>query len=121
MAQAKSKAKRGNSTAKIGFEEKLWAAADKLRGKLDPKATIRSFRIVQTEGRRGVSRVVEHYNLDAILAVGYCVRSHRGTQFRIWATERLREYLVLGFTMDDNKLEQQPECAELFTMRWRVA
>ena len=73
---------------------------------LIPEATIRKFRIVQTEGRRQVSRQVDHYNLDAILAVGYRVSSHRGTQFRRWATERLREYLVKGFTMDDERLKE---------------
>lgn len=73
---------------------------------LEPEATIRKFRIVQTEGSREVSRIVDHYNLDAILAVGYRVRSHRGTQFRIWATQRLREYLVKGFAMDDERLKQ---------------
>jgi len=73
---------------------------------LDPEATIRKFRIVRTEGSREVSRNVDHYNLDAILAVGYRVRSHRGTQFRIWATERLHEYLVKGFAMDDARLKQ---------------
>jgi len=56
---------------------------------LDSEATIRNFRIVQVEGTREVSRRVDHYNLDAILAVGYRVRSLRGTQFRRWATERL--------------------------------
>jgi len=75
-------------------------------GELDPTATIRKFRIVQTEGNRSVSRIVDHYNLDAILAVGYRVRSARGTQFRIWATERLREYLVKGFAMDDDRLKR---------------
>ena len=73
---------------------------------LDPAATLRKFRIVQTEGNREVSRTVDHYNLDAILAVGYRVRSHRGTQFRIWATERLREYLIKGFAMDDARLKR---------------
>ena len=58
---------------------------------LDPSATIRNFRIVQTESSRDVSRTIDHYNLDAIIAVGYRVRSHRGMQFRTWATERLRE------------------------------
>jgi hypothetical protein len=55
-----------------------------------------------------VSRQIEYYNLDAILAVGYRVRSPRGTQFRRWATERLREYLVKGFTMDDERLKNPP-------------
>ena len=73
---------------------------------LEPASTIRNFRIVQTEGNRQVSRQVDFYNLDMIIAVGYRVRSHRGTQFRRWATERLREYLVKGFTMDDERLKE---------------
>jgi hypothetical protein len=77
-------------------------------GELDPGATIRSFRMVRREGNREVTRQIEHYNLDAILAVGYRVRSSRGTQFRVWATERLREYLVKGFTMDDERLKNPP-------------
>ncbi|MBU4273721.1 MAG: virulence RhuM family protein [Planctomycetes bacterium] len=75
---------------------------------LDPVPTIRKFRIVRREGAREVAREIEHYNLDAILAVGYRVRSERGTQFRRWATERLREYLVKGFTMDDQRLKNPP-------------
>ena len=77
-------------------------------GELAPGATIRSFRIVRTEGRREVARDIEHYRLEAILAVGYRVRSHRGTQFRQWATARLSEYLVKGFTMDDERLKNPP-------------
>ena len=75
-------------------------------GELHPEATIKKYLIVQTEGSREVSRQVDHYNLDAIIAVGYRVRSLRGTQFRIWATQRLREYLVKGFAMDDNRLKR---------------
>lgn len=75
-------------------------------GELNQEATIRNFRIVQAEGSRQVTRMVDFYNLDMILAVGYRVRSHRGTQFRQWATERLREYLVKGFTMDDERLKE---------------
>jgi len=77
-------------------------------GELAPEATIRRHRIVRTEGNRTVSREIEHYNLEAILAVGYRVRSHRGTQFRRWATARLSEYLVKGFTMDDERLKNPP-------------
>jgi hypothetical protein len=77
-------------------------------GELDEGATIRKFRIVRREGMRDVEREIEHYNLDAILAVGYRVRSERGTLFRRWATERLREYLVKGFTMDDQRLKNPP-------------
>lgn len=74
-------------------------------GELSPQATIRNFRIVQDEGGRRVERLVDFYNLEMIIAVGYRVKSPRGTLFRIWATERLREYLVKGFTMDDERLK----------------
>ncbi len=77
-------------------------------GEIDPNPTIRKFRMVRQEGKRQVARVIEHYNLDAILAVGYRVRSARGVQFRRWATERLSEYLVKGFTMDDERLKNPP-------------
>lgn len=75
-------------------------------GELDVAATIRKFRIVQREGSRDVTRTIEHYNLDAILAVGYRVRSARGTAFRRWATARLGELLVKGFTLDDARLKE---------------
>ena len=77
-------------------------------GELAAEATIRRNRIVRTEGNRTVSREIEHYNLDAVLAVGFRVRSHRGTQFRQWATARLTEYLVKGFVMDDERLKNPP-------------
>lgn len=72
---------------------------------LDEKATCKEYLQVQFEGNREVKRKSKHYNLEMILAVGYRVRSHRGTQFRQWATERLKEYLVKGFTMDDERLK----------------
>lgn len=77
-------------------------------GELQPEATIRKFRIVRQEGVRQVARQIDHYNLDAILAVGYRVRSTRGTQFRRWASERLRDYLVKGFSLDDERLKNPP-------------
>ena len=77
-------------------------------GELQAGATIRCYRIVQNEGARQITREVEHYNLDAILAVGFRVRSHRGTQFRQWAIGRLNEYLLKGFTMDDERLKNPP-------------
>lgn len=77
-------------------------------GELQPEATIRKFRIVRLEGQRQVTRNIDHYNLEAILATGYRVRSVRGAQFRRWATERLQEYLVKGFTMDDERLKNPP-------------
>lgn len=75
-------------------------------GELDISATVRKFRTVQTEGARQVERLVDNYNLDVIISVGYRVKSLRGTQFRIWATQRLREYILKGFTMDDERLKQ---------------
>lgn len=75
-------------------------------GELAQAATVRKFRIVQKEGSRDVKREVDFYNLDVILSVGYRVNSQRGTQFRKWATERLREYVVKGFAMDDERLKE---------------
>ena len=77
-------------------------------GELEEGATIKSYLIVRSEGARQVSREVLHYSLPAILAVGYRVRTHRGTQFRQWATARLSEYLVKGFSLDDERLEGLP-------------
>ena len=77
-------------------------------GELQAASTIRKFRIVRKEGARQVSRDIEHYSLEAILAVGFRVRSHRGTQFRQWASARLQEYLVKGFVMDDERLKNPP-------------
>jgi hypothetical protein len=74
-----------------------------LEQELDENSVIRKFRITAADGKKYETN---HYNLDAILAVGYRVRSDRGTQFRKWATERLREYLIKGFTMDDERLKQ---------------
>jgi hypothetical protein len=75
-------------------------------GELQPDATVKEYLTVQHEGSRAVQRRVVYYNLDMILAIGYRVRSHRGTQFRVWATERLREYLVKGFVLDDIRLKE---------------
>ncbi len=72
---------------------------------LDSEATVKKYLTVQTEGNRQVSRQVDHSSLDTILAVGYRVRSRRGTQFRIWATERLQQYLVKGYAMNDARLK----------------
>lgn len=75
---------------------------------LTPDATIRKFRMVRPEGARQVAREIDHYSLDAILAVGFRVHSPRGTQFRQWAAARLKEYLVKGFVMDDERLKNPP-------------
>lgn len=79
---------------------------------LQESSTIRKNRIVQNEGKREVERKVNFYNLEMIIAIGYRVRSHRGTQFRQWATERLNEYLVKGFTMDDERLKEMRNFGE---------
>jgi hypothetical protein len=83
-------------------------------GELQEAGTVKEYLTVQTEGGRSVSRKVAHYNLDVIISVGYRVKSHRGTQFRIWATQRLREYLVKGFTLDDQRLAEGGERSRYF-------
>ena len=82
-------------------------------GELEKEATIRKFRIVRREGTRDVTRSVEHYNLDAIISVGYRVKSATATQFRIWATKRLREYLVQGYSINQQRLEQHGQIVEV--------
>jgi hypothetical protein len=95
------------------FQVAVPTVSEHLKGIYDdselvPEATIRRFRIVQTEGARRVARDVDHYNLMAILAVGYRVRSSRGTLFRQWATNRLEEYARKGFVLDDERLKNPP-------------
>lgn len=72
---------------------------------LDENSTIRKIRIVQTEGKREVSREIDFYNLDAIIAVGYRVNSKQATQFRIWATKMLKEFIIKGFVLNDEMLK----------------
>ena len=74
-------------------------------GELDKNSTISILETVQKEGNRDVKREVEYYNLDAIISVGYRVNSSRATQFRIWATKILKEFIIKGFTMDDERLK----------------
>lgn len=118
---------QGNIKIEIRFEEEtFWLTQKKLAelfgvdvrtisehlknifdsGELVKEATIRKNRIVQTEGTREVSREVDFYNLDAIIAVGYRVNSYNATQFRIWATQTLKEFIIKGFVMDDERLKQ---------------
>lgn len=73
---------------------------------LTKEATVRKFRTVQNEGNRQVSREVDYYNLDMIISLGYRIKSSIATQFRIWATERIKEYIIKGFTIDDERLKQ---------------
>ncbi len=87
-------------------------------GELDETATCKDYLQVRLEGGREVLRKLRHYRLEAILAVGFRVRSHRGTQFRQWATARLSEYLVKGFTMDDERLKNPPGKGQQNKMHW---
>lgn len=77
-------------------------------GELTPEATIKKFLTVRREGNRDVRRDMDFYNLDIIISVGYRVKSLIATRFRIWATQRLKEYIVKGFTMDDERLKNPP-------------
>ena len=118
---------QGNVKIEIRFEEEtFWLTQKKLAelfdvevhtinyhlkeifksGELNENSTIRKIRIVQTEGAREVSREVDFYNLDAIIAVGYRVNSYNATQFRIWATNTLKEYILKGFALDDDRLKE---------------
>ena len=74
-------------------------------GELERYSTIRKFRIVQKEGIREVARDIEHYNLDVIISVGYRVKSQRGTQFRIWATKILKQYMLNGYAFNDPRID----------------
>lgn len=75
-------------------------------GELKPGSTVAKFATVQLEGGREITRDIEHYSLDVIISVGYRVKSHRGVQFRVWATQQLRDYLVKGFVLNDEKFKQ---------------
>lgn len=83
-------------------------------GELTQIATHKDFLLVRREGARNVQRSVAHYNLDVIISVGYRVKSRIATQFRVWATERLREYLIKGFTMDDERLKGNASVVDHF-------
>lgn len=117
----------GNASIEVFFEgETFWLSQKKMAelfnveintvnyhlkeifrsGELNQKSTIRKFRIVQVEGNREVARDVEFYNLDGIIAVGYRVNSKEATAFRIWATNTLREFIIKGFVLDDERLKQ---------------
>jgi hypothetical protein len=75
-------------------------------GELDERVTTRKIRAVQNEGKRQVTRQLDFYNLDAIISVGYRVNSYQATQFRIWATKTLKEFIIKGFVLDDERLKQ---------------
>lgn len=81
---------------------------------LDTNSTSKYFLVVQKEGNRDVNRKITFYNLDVILAIGYRVNSKRATQFRIWATQRLREYIVKGFVIDEERLKNPDQPFDYF-------
>jgi len=83
-------------------------------GELAPEATIRNFRIVRQEGTREVARSLDFYNLDAVISVGYRVKSAVATRFRIWATQKLREFIVKGFVLDDERLKNPDQPFDYF-------
>ena len=83
-------------------------------GELLDTATVKDYLIVQTEGSRQISRQVKHYNLDMIISVGYRIKSHIATHFRQWATQRLREYIVKGFVLDDERLKNPDQPFDYF-------
>lgn len=81
---------------------------------LDEQATTKDFLVVRQEGARQVTRQLKHYNLDAIISVGYRVKSHTATRFRQWATQQLREYIVKGFVLDDERLKNPDQPFDYF-------
>lgn len=90
-------------------------------GELDRAATTRKFRVVRSEGTRQVAREIDHYDLDVAISVGYRVNSKKGTQFRIWATRRLRDYLVDGYAVNRQRFEQNTvELEQSFTLMRKV-
>lgn len=83
-------------------------------GELDEISTTKDFLVVRQEGKRQVNRKLKHYNLDAIISVGYRVQSHTATRFRQWATQQLREYIVKGFVLDDERLKDPAQPFDYF-------
>lgn len=83
-------------------------------GELQPEATHKEYLSVRQEGARSVQRKLEHYNLDMIISVGYRVKSHVATRFRIWATQQLREFIVKGFVLDDERLKNPDQSFDYF-------
>ena len=83
-------------------------------GELQEIPTVKDYLTVQTEGKREVQRNLKIYNLDVIISVGYRVKSHRGTQFRVWATQQLKEYIVKGFVLNDEKLKETGHTNQYF-------
>lgn len=89
-------------------------------GELMRGSTIRKFRTVQVEGKRKINREIDHYNLDMIISVGYRVNSKRGIQFRQWATQRLKDYLVQGYSINEKRLAQKQQEVEYLKTGIRI-
>ena len=104
--------------------ENVWMHLDNIfaSGELETEATIKDFLIVRTEGKRKVRRRLKHYNLDAIISVGYRVNTKRGVRFRQWATQTLQGYLVRGFTLNEHRLAERgiQEAKETFDLMART-
>ena len=83
-------------------------------GELRQEATVKNFLTVRQEGTRQVNRTIDFYNLDAIISVGYRIKSVIATRFRIWATQRLHEYIVKGFVLDDERLKNPDQPFDYF-------
>ena len=91
-----------------------------LEGELLAQSTVAKFATVQNEGNRIVERNIEYYNLDVIISVGYRVKSQRGTQFRQWATQRLKDYLVKGYAINEKRLAQKQQEVEYLKAGIRI-
>ncbi len=89
-------------------------------GELDKKATVKKSLTVQNEGERSVKRNIEYYNLDVIISVGYRVKSTHGTQFRQWATQRLKDFLIAGIAVNEKRLEQLGQEVEVLKSGIRI-
>ncbi len=109
LTQAQMAELFGKDVRTINEHLKNIYASEELRS----DSTIRKFRIVRQEGTRQVKRNLDHYNLDAIISVGYRVNSKRGTQFRIWATQTLKDHLVKGYTINEKRLAQKEQEVKL--------
>jgi hypothetical protein len=83
-------------------------------GELAPESTHKKYLLVRLEGNREVKRLIDYYNLDMIISVGYRVKSHVATRFRIWATQRLREFIIKGFVLDDERLKNPDQPFDYF-------
>ena len=102
-----------NAVKNISRGEMIIYQAPKSEGELKRRATVAKYATVQTEGGREVNRVIEYFNLDAIISVGYRVNSKRGTQFRIWATKVLRNHILQGYTINESRLSELNRAVKL--------